>query len=382
MIKDISIIKRNNRWSNIMYKDKLIDLNYIRLYIKILCSFELKSKQLKKRGINADLWKRKFINLLKSKDVRCEELLSEFLTCQMKKISHHNIRRKNKYAPILFCVIRNDIYKIKVFMEHYRQLGVEAFIFLDNNSGDGTKEFLCQQEDVILYTSDQQYSSARRVAWINRLLAIYGQDRWCLVVDSDELVTYVDCEKHKISDMVRKAVQNNYYRVEGFMMDMYSKENLFKGNYDDNYVCNFKWFDTLSYNLNVEKNEVVITGGPRKRVFQIEMLLSKYPLFYYRDDDFVASAHYMIPVEPIRKCPIWIALCHYKFMNDSDLLKIKEAVHNENYAGGSIFYKQYLSTVEENSEINFYEEGNSCEMKRSDCLKNISFLRAPFADKK
>ena len=86
----------------------------------------------------------------------------------------------------------DDIYKIKVFMEHYRQLGVEAFIFLDNNSGDGTKEFLCQQEDVILYTSDQQYSSARRVAWINRLLAIYGQDRWCLVVDSDELVTYVD----------------------------------------------------------------------------------------------------------------------------------------------------------------------------------------------
>lgn len=168
---------------------------------------------------------------MKSGDDRCEELLTEFLSCQIEKVTHHRrVRRKNSYAPILFCVIRNEIYRVKVFMKHYRNLGIEAFVFLDNNSDDGTAEFLRQQEDVILYTSSQQYSSARRVAWLNRLMAIYGQNRWCLVVDSDEFVTYIGCEKYSLPDLVKRAVRNNCNRVEGFMLDMYPKGELLETN--------------------------------------------------------------------------------------------------------------------------------------------------------
>lgn len=364
----------------LLFEMTMTYLNCIKLYIKIQGNFMLYQNKFIKKGIDVKIWKKKFLNLLKTKDVRCDELLREFLTCQMTKVTYRRIKRKNRYAPILFCVIRNDIHKIQTFMEHYRCLGIEMFIFLDNNSDDGTNEFLRQQEDVILYISDQQYSSARRVAWINRLLAIYGHNRWCLVVDSDELATYVGYEKNKISDMVRKASRMGFYRVEGFMLDMYPKEKLFGS--DDNYVHRFRYFDTLSYEINATERKVIITGGPRKRIFRTDMLLSKYPLFYFSDDDFVASSHYMIPYQAIRKCPVWICLCHYKFVDDSDLFKIKEAVRNENYAGGSLFYKKYLSVIEENKEVIFYEEGNSCEMTSSDALKNISFLKEPFTDKK
>lgn len=352
----------------------------VRLYIRILKSFRCQRKQLAVKGIDARIWEKKFINSLKSGDARCEELLTEFLTCQIEKVTYHKkVRRKNNYAPILFCVIKNEIYRIKAFMEHYRNLGIEAFVFLDNHSDDGTAEFLLQQEDVILYTSSQQYSSARRVAWLNRLMAIYGQNRWCLVVDSDEFVTYIGCEKYSLPDMVREAVRNSCKRVEGFMLDMYPAGELFGvGDEEGVSVCKYRYFDTLSYQINAAEKRVIITGGPRKRVFQANVVLSKYPLFFFGEDDFAASSHFMVPCKPIKKCPVWIALCHYKFINDYDLCKIKEAVYKKNYAGNSIFYKKYLSAIEEKNGVTFFEEGNSCEMTSSESLKKIPFLKDPF----
>lgn len=360
------------------------DWRTVRLYVKILKSFRCHRKKLAEKGIDAGIWEGKFINSLKSGDDRCEELLTEFLSCQIEKVTHHRrVRRKNSYAPILFCVIRNEIYRVKVFMKHYRNLGIEAFVFLDNNSDDGTAEFLRQQEDVILYTSSQQYSSARRVAWLNRLMAIYGQNRWCLVVDSDEFVTYIGCEKYSLPDLVKRAVRNNCNRVEGFMLDMYPKGELFgdESGRDDS-ICQYRYFDTLSYQIDVAEKRVIITGGPRKRVFQTDVILSKYPLFFFREDDFAASSHFMVPCEPIKRCPVWIALCHYKFVNDRDLCKIKEAVRKGNYAGGSILYKKYLSTIKEKHGVRFYEEGNSCEMISSGSLRKIPFLKDPFSGKK
>lgn len=355
-----------------------INWKYLRLYMKIIYSFQFRSQQLNKNKINRNLWKKKFVNLLNSGDVRCEELLTEFLTCQMEKVTNHRVKRRNQFSPILFCVIRNDIKKCELFLEHYRKLGIEVFIFLDNHSDDGTKEFLCEQKDAIVYNSDQQYSSARRVAWLNRLLAVYGQNRWCLIVDSDELVSYIGYEKFQISDMVKKAVENDYTRIEGFLLDMYSKNKLFQNICSDDYVYECKYFDLSSYELGISEGRPIIKGGPRKRVFRVDAILSKCPLFFFKDEDFVASAHYMIPNESVSKCPVWIALCHYKFIDQYDLSKVKEAVRLKNYAGGSVLYKKYLAGVEKHQELSFYEDNNTCEMKNSYSLKNIPFLKTPF----
>lgn len=355
-----------------------MDVRTIYLYIKIQWLFCINKRKLSIEGINSKLWKRKFLNLLEAGDARCEKLLIEFITCKMEKVSDCKIKKRNKYSPILFCVIKNDIYKISHFMDYYRNLGVEVFIFLDNASDDGTKEFLCRQKDAIVYNSDQQYSSERRVAWINRLLARYGQNRWCLVVDSDELVTYIGNEQYKFADLVRVAIKNHYFRLEGFMLDMYSDDILFQNENPEDYASVCRYFDTSSYELYGTTSGVVIKGGPRKRVFHADVQLSKYPLFYYRDDDFVASSHYMIPFEPINKSPIWFAICHYKFIDENDLDKVKKAVQNENYASGSMDYKQYLSVLKANARISFYDEGNTCELKESNDLKRLSFLRSPF----
>ena len=350
------------------------------LFLQVYFKFCIRKDYLSERGIKICLWKRKFYNLIKAEDDRSKELLYEFLTCKMKKISNNKITRVNKYSPILFCVIKNDYKKIKQFMTHYRKLGVEVFVFLDNCSTDGTMEFLCNQRDTIVYSSNQEYSSARRVAWINRLLAMYGENRWCIVVDSDELLTYIGSEKNGIDKVVKRAIESGYRRIEGFMLDMYSENSLFE---TDSLNCfeKMKWFDCDTYDLRMQKQGLVISGGPRKRIFKRrEHVLSKYPLFYFGQDDFVASSHYMVPVIQQKKVPIWIAICHYKFSDDKDLKKIKEAVIKENYAGNSADYKIYLKYINQNQKLTFYDPHISTYLNSSEDLRKIRFLKRIFED--
>lgn len=354
------------------------EIRYNLLWIRIQIIFLRNIRKLQRNRIDYKLWKRKFLNLWKAKDERCKELIEEFLNCDISKITNHKIVRKNKYAPILFCVIKNDICKIKDFMKHYRGLGIEAFVFLDNNSKDGTQEYLCQQKDTIVYQSTEEYSSARRVAWLNRLLAIYGHNKWCLVVDSDELITFIGREKYELSSIVKKACENQYDRVAGFLVDMYPNYEMLQKEKCSNFINDFRYFDVNSYIMQSTNKGLIITGGPRRRVFHTEVYLSKYPLFLFKEKSILASSHSMVPYEPINKCPIWLAICHYKFIDKEDLKKVEEAVYKENYWGNSMDYKRYFSVISQKKGIIFFEEDNSCEMIDSYSLQNISFLKTPF----
>lgn len=344
------------------------------LNTKIRLAFLIYSKSLRKKRINAKLWKHKFLQLSKSKDERCEELLDEFLHCDIRKISKNKVVRKERYSPILFCVIKNDMEKLPYFMEHYRRLGVEVFIFMDNDSTDGTREYLCGQYDTIVYNSKQEYSSARRVAWLNRLIAMYGNNKWCLIVDSDEFVNYIGSEENNLTEVIKIAKQRNFNRIQGFMLDMYSKDGLFKKNEQDSFLSTNRFFDRSSYELKGSDKGLLIHGGPRKRIFKNNMLLSKYPLFYFGKNDVIANSHYMVPVASIKSCLVGVVLCHYKFIDDADITKIKEAVKNENYASNSEDYKKYLAAIQKEESLNFYNEKESAELIDSKSLCSIKFL--------
>lgn len=335
---------------------------------------------LKKNDLNINMrnWTVRFLNLYDSKDERKEELLKEFLTCEIKKVSHKRVRRTNADSPILFCVIRNDVDKLEYFFEHYRKRGIQVFIFLDNNSTDGTKEYLLRQKDTIVFESSQEYTSARRVAWLNRMIGMYGENKWCLIVDSDELVDYIDSEKYTFYDLTKQADLQGIKRIEGFMLDMYSQDGLFNEASGESWYQNNKCFDRDSYELKNWIHGLVIRGGPRKRIFGRDMRLSKYPLFYFGQEDFLASSHYMVPDYPVKQTPVWLAIRHYKFTDDKDLEKVKEAVLKENYAGGSADYKVYMSKIEENANLSFYDSQKSVVLESSKSLKEVKFLITPF----
>ncbi len=328
------------------------------------------------QGINIALWKHKFELFGKCGDDRASEILQLFLTSRMTRIKDCELDNSIEDI-ILFCVIKDDLDKAKLLMEHYRKLGVDRFVFLDNCSSDGTKEYLCEQEDAYVYECVEEYSSAKRVAWLNRMLALHGDNHWCIIVDSDEFITYKGRENHTLKDLIAAAWRNNYRRIEGFLLDMYPRNEMFSGS-NENSLVESNYFDKDTYKIKSWKYGAAIVGGPRYRVFHRKVYLSKYPVFYMGEDDFVASSHTMIPVYPVKETPIWIAICHYKFVDEKDIRKIRAAVKKENYAAGSADYKAYLSKIEKNDSIVMYDEKTSVKLNGSKDLEVITFLSTPF----
>ena len=49
---------------------------------------------------------------------------------------------------LLISTLRNERVRLPYFLRYYRNLGVGHFLFVDNDSDDGTRELLAKQEDV------------------------------------------------------------------------------------------------------------------------------------------------------------------------------------------------------------------------------------------
>lgn len=93
----------------------------------------------------------------------------------------------------LACVVHDEMYFLPEFLRYYRGLGVERFVMLDDASTDGSREFLCDQPDCIVVTSDLRYfdrQDGKRAIyfWRQELMQRFMSDRWSFFVDADEFV--------------------------------------------------------------------------------------------------------------------------------------------------------------------------------------------------
>ena len=285
------------------------------------------------------------------------EVVNSFLNAKIKIIKeNYNFSKISKDDVILVCLIKDDITRLKQIFEYYRNIGIEYFCFIDNNSSDGTLEYLLNQKDTNVYYTDEQYTTKNREGWLNRIYNYIGYNKWILCIDSDELYTYCNMEEHKIKEYIKMLEVNKIKRTRSLLLDMYSKEDLFSDKNSNNF-SEINYFDIDGYE-NVESHRCYfITGGPRKRVFStkdeiLNCTISKYPLFFYEEGDFQGSSHWSFPYNKNRK-EICAVLRHYKFMKD-DFGKYKQRVINGNYANGSVEYKKYIETIKKKKKINFF----------------------------
>ncbi len=76
---------------------------------------------------------------------------------------------------LVFSTFRNENVRLPYFLKYYRELGVDHFLMVDNDSDDGGREYLAEQPDVSVWSTDASYKRSRfGVDWLNWLQLKYA----------------------------------------------------------------------------------------------------------------------------------------------------------------------------------------------------------------
>ena len=325
-----------------------------------------------------EVWKKSMLNMLREYcsagyNFRVRQVIYTFANSKVEVVRKTSPCAKEN--PIIVLCIKNDLKRVKMLVDHYRKLGVEKFAFMDNGSDDGTFEWLVEQPDIDLFRCYEPYQTAVKEGWINRIVSHYGFDRWYIVTDSDELCTYIGMENHPIRDMSRLAEKKGIKRIKGLTLDMYADGQPF-GNTDD-IRRDYCWMDYKTYfETEVQAGRTrfnAFLGGPRYRLMNSRITLSKFPLVYWERGTISDSAHFQYPHNKLSEFECYIGIQHYKFIDkDLDVYR-KRAQGNSGFSSGGLMYKQYMEYVEKTGSANFMYEG-SVLFDGSEALKKVPLI--------
>lgn len=329
---------------------------------KLIKEFSKKNKKIKND------WTKTFVNFTKYQPEQFE-IIEQFFNSSI-DIKIKNV--KNDQSIILICVVKNDLVKIKQMVKYHRSIGLKHFVYIDNMSTDGTVEWLEKQKDVDVFEVQERYTTNRREAWINRIIDYYGFNRWYLILDSDELFSYIDIEEIEISEFTSKIKNNGYTRARALMVDMYGQSDFYKSDDEELYVSKCIYFDIDSYEQKNSKYLDLITGGPRNRLFETNSWLTKYPLVYFEEGDVQGNSHYPFPYNKNKETPCFSIIKHYKFL-PSDINKYRKIAENNNYYNGSVEYKKYIKKIDNTDTLDFFYKG-TVKFSNSESLKYIDFI--------
>jgi hypothetical protein len=250
---------------------------------------------------------------------------------------------------VLLCVTRNTSGFIHSFLEHYRRLGITRFAFVDDHSNDGTREILLNATDVDTFESNFTFRQCDGgLIWRDMLVDLYGRDRWYISVDSDEYLIYPGCENRPISDFISDVERTGRKRALAAMIDLYNNGPLgatephVPPNAPPTNFCPL--FDGDGYRLTNETQCTAVHGGPRKRMFGADMLLTKFPLLFAdRETRFNGGSHHA-PL-PIQRnfAPVHAVLLHYKFPAGA-IDGFHAIVDRQSHARGSHWYKAIIDS--------------------------------------
>ncbi|MCR8724413.1 glycosyltransferase family 2 protein [Frigidibacter sp. SLM-1] len=207
---------------------------------------------------------------------------------------------------LAFTTLRNEHVRLPYFLKYYREMGVQHFIVVDNGSDDGGREYLAEQSDVSIWTTEASYKGARfGVDWLNWLQRRHAHNHWSLVVDVDEFFVYPFCDTRPIRALTDWLDSTGIRSFAAMLLDMYPKgpfdQQPYRAGQDPLEIAS--WFDSGNYTIS--KNDWMgnlwIQGGPRARTFFADNpkgapALNKIPLVKWnRDYVYESSTHALLP---------------------------------------------------------------------------------------
>ncbi len=268
---------------------------------------------------------------------------------------------------LCFCTLRNEKVRLKYFLNYYRNRGVSHFLFVDNDSDDGTREYLAEQPDCSVWTTPASYKRSRfGMDWINRLLRLYGHQHWCLVVDPDEFLVYPFSDTRPIPALTDWLNASSIKSFGAMLLDMYPKGPITAQPYAEGQdpfeiAC---WFDPGNYVIqrNWQYGNLWIQGGPRARSFFTDQpgkapALNKVPLVkWHKSYAYASSTHMLLPRGLNLVYDEWGGektsgvLLHAKFLDTFTEKAAEELERREHYAA-SAEYRAYHAGLNENPDF-------------------------------
>ncbi|SDX38578.1 Glycosyl transferase family 2 [Ruegeria halocynthiae] len=207
---------------------------------------------------------------------------------------------------LAFTTLRNEIDRLPWFFQHYRALGVDHFLIVDNGSDDGSVPFLLEQPDVSLWQTTASYRASRfGLDWLTWLQWRYGHGHWTLMIDADELLVYAHHDTGTLHDLTAWLDANGQKAFGALMLDLYPKGPLDAQSHDpkSDPTSVLGWFDPSPYRAQrqMPMGNLWVQGGVRERMFFSEQrrkspTLNKIPLVRWsRRMAYVNSCHSALP---------------------------------------------------------------------------------------
>lgn len=291
----------------------------------------------------------------------------------------------------LYGMVRDELFNLPAFFHYYRSLGVDQFLIFDDGSTDGSREFLIQQPDCAVLTSDVRYGDEIAVCYPDGAVRNF---RWGLVLKSaiprlfldDQFAVYADADEfiilpapiatlRELFDALRrrKAVCAFANLVEFYPNNIQDLEGDPNPRSFDDMIRLYPYFDGVPLNEIVpgaQPQAVAISASTRlfrhyrmreRRSWLDRLLLRpkpvkrmrrqtdtiKTPIVRWRPDVWLEGSHY---ANLAPSSDIVLATAHFKFTHDLSR-RIESAVEWNSYAQDSGAYHAYKALLDAMSRV-------------------------------
>ena len=268
---------------------------------------------------------------------------------------------------LVFCTFRNEDIRLPYFLKYYRNLGVDHFIMVDNDSDDDGGCYVAKQPDVSVWKAKGSYRRSRfGVDWLNYLQRKYADGHWTLVVDPDEFFIYPFCDTRPVRALTDWLDVSGIRSFGVMLLDMYPKGRLDSVPYlrGQDPMEIMSWFDSGNYSVTKDHlfENLWIQGGPRARIFfqdepRRAPALNKTPLVKWdKKFAYLSSTHVILPrglnlvYDDLGGEKASGVLLHAKFLDTFAAKAAEELVRCQHYAG-SQEYKAYVDGILQHPDL-------------------------------
>jgi len=270
-------------------------------------------------------------------------------------------------------LMRNELFMLPSFLDHYRSIGVSRFILLDDQSDDGSREYLENAPDVMVLESSRSFGDrvtvekgplAGRtvrfcVVWKTLLMDLYCSGQWSLCVDLDEFIRLPP--GWRVQNLIHQLDSSESVAINAVMLDVYPQlaEDLLS---QEEFDSSSEWFfdaeQHLYFSADIARFRMSYPGARARLMYQHNLAplgildkikvglglrrvpefnnTSKPVLFNWKRGSCFFTAHSTsIDVHP----QVLLPLLHFKF-HPKIHKKVEHAVCARQYWNGSMEYKR------------------------------------------